>query len=87
MDAAVIQSKIYTGFAKAASYVGSSFSQYRPVAGQPPIGPATLVGSINAAFTVATGDTFTFGRPGLKANFFYYCLADGAQIQVGDILT
>lgn len=85
MDAVAIQTKINSGYAKAASYVGKTYSHYRPTAGQPPIGSATLIGVIIAAFTVK-GVGFNFDKPGGAKDFYWNCLADGSLLQPGDVL-
>lgn len=86
MDAATIQAKVYYGYAKSAQYVGQTFNHYRPQSGQPIIGSATLLGSLNAGMTPASASGFNFNKAGLDTNYFWACLADGTQLQVGDVL-
>lgn len=46
MNGAIIQTKVYTGYAKAAAFIGSTYSQYRPVGALNPVTAdyITLVG-------------------------------------------
>ena len=83
MDGATLQQKVYYGYAQAAKRVGHAHIQSRPVFG----GTPTAIGSINAVMAVGPTTGFNFERPALEADFQFQCLADAAQLQIGDVLT
>jgi len=83
MDAALIQAKIYAGYAKAALRIGPPHCLYRP---GPvlinPIQPANQLGTLNASFNI--GGTYS-GQS--KSNQLYWqIIVDGSQLAVGDYL-
>lgn len=86
MDAQTIQAKINYGYGAAAQRVGYAFSQYRPADPLNPIEASSLLGTLNAAFTVkATG--FSFEKPGAHKDVLWNGLFDATNVQVGDYLT
>lgn len=84
MDGATLQSRIYAGYAKAALRLGLSFSQYRPTAATSPMSAPYLLRTMLASFNA---QDFKYGRPNGYGKATWYCLADGALLQVGDYLT
>jgi hypothetical protein len=86
MNAAQIQTKLYAGYAKAAAYVGQTFTQYRPTNPMSPISPSVQVRTLTAAMTVATAANFSFTKPGLAKDCIWTCLVDGSLLYVGDVL-
>ncbi|HJP68279.1 MAG TPA: hypothetical protein VJ846_05200 [Sphingomicrobium sp.] len=82
MDAATLQSRIYSGYAKAAQRIGPTYSLYRSASHLNPIQAPNLVTTLPASFNINgqyTGQT--------KANQLYWqIIADGAQLHIGDYL-
>lgn len=86
MDGARIQAKVYDGYAKAAARVGRSYTQFRPALTASPLNPLVQIGTIKAAMTpLASG--FNFNRPATDTTLAFNCLADGALLQIGDVLS
>ena len=86
MDAARLQSKLYSGYGKAAKRIGYQFTIYRPVNSANPIVSANIVGSpVNAAFTPrAAGYNFEITSDYKQPLF--HGLFDATSINVGDYL-
>jgi hypothetical protein len=86
MDAARLQSKVYSGYGKAALRIGYDFTVYRPNGANAPIVSGNIFGSpINAAFTPrASGFNFeitsTYEQP------LFHGLFDATNLLVGDYL-
>ncbi len=87
VSVATIQSKVWYGYGKAATVLGPTLSLYRAQAAlTAPVVEANLVGPIAAQFTVAN-TAFNFLRAPKENEFVWFCLIDGSQVQVGDVLT
>jgi hypothetical protein len=87
MDAATLQSRIYSGYSKAALRVGYLFTHYRPSSASTPIASGNSLGTLNAAFTVASSSAYTFAKAGAHKDVLWNGLFDGSQTQVGDYLS
>lgn len=87
MDAARLQTKVYSGYAKSAQRVAYAFTVYRPIAATNPIVSGNIVNSaLNAAFTPqATGFNFQVTSGYIKPLF--HGLFDATNVNVGDYLT
>ena len=84
MDAILLQQKIYGGYAEAALRIGLAYSLYRPAgAAGDPIVPGNLVMTLPASFNA---EDMAYARPRGYGRATWYCLADGAQLRVGDYL-
>lgn len=81
MDAAKLQTKIYSGYAKAAKRIGYVYDVYRPAAAADPL--TAKVASLNASFSA---QEWSYTRPNLPDKPYWYCLIDGRQTRVGDYL-
>lgn len=85
MDQTQIQTHISKGLAKAASIIGTSLTQYRPVTTMDPISAGSAIGTVMCAVDVNAG--FTFAAPVPSAHPFAFLLADPGVLQAGDYLT
>lgn len=83
MDAATLQSRIYSGYAKAASRVGFSADQYRPTSASNPTAINNKLRSLPASFNA---EDMTYGKPNKYGKATWYGLFDGSLTQVGDYL-
>ncbi len=83
MDGATLQARIYSGYAKAALRIGTTFSLYRPTTATNPIATPTLLGALLASFNAMD---MKYGKPNPYGKPMWYCLADGSQLQEGDYL-
>src|SRR6185437_5929854 len=85
MDAALLQQKIYGGYAKAAVRIGPTYSLYRPPAGVAtnPIVSGNLITTLPASFNA---EDMKYQKPNKYGKATWYCIADGTQMQVGDYL-
>lgn len=83
MDAALLQQKIYMGYAKAALRIGNTYGVYRPTSANDPTDGARLVASLPASFNA---EDMKYGKPNKYGKPTWYCLIDGTQTQVGDYL-
>lgn len=81
MDAAALRSKIYGGYAKAATRIGQSYIHYRPTAALTPL--STALPSIFASFNA---EDFTYGRPNKYGKPTWFGVFDGGLTAVGDYL-
>lgn len=83
MDGAVAQKKVYSGYGKAAQFIGQDYQLFRPEDPLEPInqfyGP---VSTIKAAFN----QDDTFSKPNKYGNAQWRGIFDGNQTQVGDYL-
>lgn len=90
MDAARLQEKVYSGYAKSAQRIGYAFTIYRPNGATNPVVGGNVVGSpINAAFTPrgsggSSGFNFSLTSDYIKPLF--HGLFDGTGVNVGDYL-
>jgi hypothetical protein len=91
MDAARLQTKVYSGYGKSAQRTGYAFTVYRPASGSAPIVSGNVVGSpINAAFTPrSSGGSggFNFTTTNDYTKPLFHGLFDATNIHVGDYLT
>lgn len=83
MDAALLQQKIYGGYAKAALRIGPTFTLYRPSGAAGPIVPGNVVTTLAASFNA---EDMNYAKPRGYGQAAWYCLADGTQLEVGDYL-
>lgn len=84
MNGALLQSKIYYGYAQAANHVGLSYQQFRPTSAVNALATGNLVQSLPASFNVKDMNwdkSSDYGKAG------WYCVADGRQLLQGDYLT
>lgn len=83
MDAATLQQKIYSGYAKAALRIGPAYNLFRPSSAINPFsnGPVT---TLNASFNA---EDMTYSRPNKYGKPTWFCLVDGTQTQVGNYLS
>lgn len=81
MDAAKLQGKIYSGYAKAAKRIGYVYDVYRPASAADPM--TTKVASLNASFSARE---WTYTKANLPDRPYWYCLMDGRETAVGDYL-
>lgn len=77
---ALVQSKIYFGYAQAALRLGFSFQQYRATDAGNPISPEKLVATLPAAFV----KTFEFSSPVKFGDAIWQALVDGRVTKTGD---
>ena len=81
-DQASIQSKIWRGYAKAAQKLGLSYAHYRPLTALNPISAPNQLPALFASFSPDGG----YKKPSGYGKPLWQCLADGAQLRVGDYL-
>ena len=84
MNGALLQAKIYAGYAKAALRLGFVCSQYRPTAVTAAIVSGNLLGTLTAGFDAAAD--FSYDKPALHGKPLRYALVDGARVQPADYL-
>lgn len=77
---ALVQSKVWFGYAQSAKRLGFTFAHYRPSSVNSPIAPANLIGSLPLALV----QNFNFAAPMKFGNAQWQALVDGSQVQVGD---
>lgn len=83
MDAALIQQKVYRGYALAAQRIGPVFNLYRPTSPISPLAGAPIA-ALNASFNA---QDMKYGKPNVYGKPLWYALVDGTQTQVNDYLT
>ena len=83
MDAATLQSRIYSGYAKAASRIGFSADQYRPASASNPLDAGNKLRSMPASFNA---EDMGYGKPNKHGKATWYGLFDGSLTQPGDYL-
>lgn len=86
MDGALLQTKVYAGFAKAAQRVGLTYDIYRPTSANNPISVGNKILTLPAAFAVHGPANFNFTVPSDYQKPLFHALVDAAQIRVGDYL-
>jgi len=87
VNAALLQARVYSGYAKAALRIGYTYSIYRPQGTSAPLSSGYLIGTTPAAFTSHKAGQFNFDKPDdLHDRPFYHALLDGSLVQVGDFL-
>ena len=84
MDQAGIQLRIARGLAKAATIVGTSFVQYRPMTAMDPLLAGSSIGTIPCA--VDTNANLELASPIPPGHPFTLLLADPTPLQAGDYL-
>ena len=82
MDAATLQTKVYSGMGKAAQRIGALFTIYRPSSATSVIVSGNNQGTLNAHFTT-NGQYNTPNKPGQA---YWQVMLDGTQVAVGDYL-
>jgi hypothetical protein len=85
MNGALLQAKVYAGYAAAALRVGTAFSQYRPAGAGAVLVSGNLRGTLTAAFDGSP--LYGFSKPPSYGKPFWYALVDGRMTQPGDYLT
>lgn len=81
MEGTKLQAKLYAGYAKAAKRIGLPFVHYRPTTSFKPLSvPLT---SILASFNA---QDMHYSKPNAYGQAVWWCLADGAQLAIGDYL-
>lgn len=87
MNAALLQSKVYGGYAKAALRIGYTYSIYRPTTATAPLSSGYYIGKTPAAFTTHKAGQFNFDKPNdYNERSLFHALLDGSLVQVGDFL-
>lgn len=83
MDYTAIQSKVYSGYAKAAGFIGDDNDIYRPSTSSNPIIIGNKIRTIRASYNA---EDMKYSRPNKYGKATWYGLFDGSQTQVGDYL-
>lgn len=90
MDGATLNARVYAAYAKAATYIGTTYQHFRPVGSGNPLAPGNL--SLRAGCRMAdmmvslNADDPKYARPNVYGQATWYAVADGAQLQVGDYI-
>lgn len=84
VNAAYIQSKVNYGLGKAAIAAGDPYAWYRPQSATAPVGPLSLLGTIQANFAQDPG--LTFARPSQYGKGSWYGMFDPTYVQPGDYM-
>lgn len=82
MDAALLQDRIYSGYAKAALRIGTSHDIYRATTAINPIDQSNLVGNL----LVGIDQNYTYEKPEKYTDQTWQILADGRLLQTFDYL-
>lgn len=86
MDAARLQSKLYSGYGKAALRLGYAFTVYRPSGPNTPLAAGNISGSaVNATFTPRAAG-FNFEMTSEYKNPLFHGMFDATSVNVGDYL-
>lgn len=83
MDAATLQSRIYTGYSKAALRIGLDTDLYRPGTASHPISGINKLRTFPASFNA---EDMKYGKPNKYGHPIWYGIFDGALTQSGDYL-
>jgi hypothetical protein len=83
MDAATLQARLYSGYAKAAQRIGYMTALYRPTGYRNPIAGGNKVADLFASFNA---EDMAYQRPNKYGKSTWFALLDGSQSQVGDYL-
>lgn len=87
MNGALLQQKIAYGLGRAATYTGTSHTQYRPTGYINPISAGYSLGTLSAGFTLSTGMRPRGWPAQVKADqLFWQAIAPVASLQIGDYL-
>ncbi len=81
MDAAALQQKIYSGYAKAAQRLGLSYDVYRPCEADHPL--THQVATVKVSFNARD---LTYSKAQKPKQPYWYALLDGTLTQAGDYL-
>lgn len=84
MDAATLQSRVYSGYAQAAQRIGFNADLYRPVTAHNPLASINKLSSLPASFNA---EDMRYGKPNKYGHPVWYGLFDGGLTQAGDYLT
>lgn len=84
MDAATLQTKIYSGYGKAASRIGYITDVYRATTSDSPTATGNKIASIYASFNA---EDMTYKNPNKYGHPTWFGVFDGTLAKVGDILT
>jgi hypothetical protein len=85
MELSAIQAKVYKGYARAASVVGSSYDALRVNGADNPVS-GTPVATLMAQFTPHSASNFSFNKPSDFKSPLFHAMLDGSLVQVGDYL-
>lgn len=83
MDARLLQTKIYQGYAKAAKRLGYQCDVFRPAGSGNPL---ALVNRIAGVLVSVNAKDFTYSKPNLYGSPIYYGMYDGSVTLPGDYL-
>lgn len=83
MKAAQIQAKIYSGYGKAAARLGYDTQVFRASGPLEPVVDANLIATLPASFNA---EDMHYRKPNGYGHPLWFCMADGRQLQVGDVL-
>lgn len=83
MDAATLQSRIYSGYAKAALRIGYTADLFRPSSASNPTDFVNKLRTMPASFNA---EDMSYGKPNKYGKPTYYGLFDGSLTKVGDYL-
>jgi hypothetical protein len=83
MDYALLQQKIYGGYAKAALRIGPNYTIYRPSGATNPIVPGNIVTTQPASFNA---EDMKYQKPNKYGRPTWYCLTDGTKTLPGDYM-
>ena len=84
MDQATVQSHIARGLAKAASIVGTNFTQYRPTSAMNPLASSNAIATLPCATDFESNLTMASATP--PDHPFTHLVADPGLLQPGDYL-
>lgn len=83
MDGAMINAKVYAGYAKAAQRIGTTYQHYRPTSASNPISAGTRMADMLASLNA---NDPRYSRPNMYGKSTWYAVADGTRLQVGDYI-
>lgn len=84
MDAATLQARIYSGYAKAAKRIGYTTAHYRPSSASNPIAAGNKLTDLFASFNA---EDMGYRKANKYGHPTWFGLFDGSLTQVGDYLT
>lgn len=80
MDGTTLNSRIYNGYAKAASHIGQLQAQYRPASAISPL--TASIGNLLASFNIGG----QYANQAKADVLMWQAILDGSQVQIGDYL-
>lgn len=83
MNSDKIQEKIYKGYGKAASYIGKSYTLYRPISPRKPLDPGNIV---TTDIPMSIHQEPTFMKPNKYGNSVWLAIINGNFTKPGDYL-